>query len=54
MIDDETGKLIVAKGKWRADVEENVKFKATIKEHGVYKGEEQTIVNRVKDIAIAA
>lgn len=41
------GACIVSKGQFRANVGEVLTFKATVKEHAEYKGEAQTVVNRV-------
>lgn len=47
-IKDEKGLCIVAKGGWWADEGTEVNVSATIKAKETYKGQDQTIVNRVK------
>jgi hypothetical protein len=41
---------LLAKGKFNAQVGEKLKIKATVKRHDEYKGQPQTVVNRVKVI----
>jgi hypothetical protein len=48
------GALLVCFGKFSADVGERFEVKATVKEHGDYKGAAQTIINRAKDIEVKA
>lgn len=43
----DNGACIVSKGSFSADVGDKLKFKATVKAHDNYKGETQTVVNRV-------
>jgi hypothetical protein len=47
-IKDETGLCVVAKGGWWADEGAEVDVVATIKAKETYKGQDQTVVNRVK------
>jgi hypothetical protein len=47
-IKDETGLCVVAKGGWWADEGTEVDVVATIKTKETYKGQDQTVVNRVK------
>lgn len=49
MVDAE-GACIMAKGGWAADVGTKLKIKATVKAHDEYKGQAQTVVNRVKAV----
>lgn len=47
-IKDEKGRCVVAKGGWWADEGAEVDVSATIKAKETYKGQDQTVVNRVK------
>ena len=44
---DKTGCCLLSKGKFNAEVGEMMKIKATVKEHDHYKGQAQTVVQRV-------
>lgn len=47
-IKDQNGLCVVAKGGWYAEVGDDVNITAFLKAKEIYKGQEQTIVNRVK------
>lgn len=45
---DRDGNVFVYKGKHLASKGDQVTLKATVKDHGVYKGTKQTVINRPK------
>lgn len=52
IIKSEDGSCVVAKGKWYTEEGKQVHLQATIKDKSVYRGQKQTSVNRVKEIAL--
>jgi hypothetical protein len=47
MRDENTGACLVSKGRFYAEKGASLTIKATVKEHGEYNNEKQTIVQRV-------
>lgn len=55
LVDDATGRrLVVKSGAWAANEGARVRIKATIKEHALYQGKTQTILQRVKELPVEA
>ena len=51
MVDKETGACLMSKsGSFSANEGEELEFKATVKEHGDYKGQSQTVIQRISII----
>jgi len=49
MVDDETGACIISKStSFSAETGDKLTFKATVKAHDDYKGQAQTVVQRIK------